>query len=234
MLVVGSILCGCGGQTPQQSGALEATGNLEGTVRLVGTEIPAPTRVENSTDPEVCGTEHTLEDLVVSPENGGIRYAIVAVTGLPSSAISQPEPERLVLDNANCRFSPHASVLTLGSTVEAVNSDAVLHTTHLYGPADINISLPVKGARGTRRLEQPGVYVIKCDIHGWMQAFVRVDQHPYHVVTDENGSFRIEAVPAGNYTLEVWHEKLGSRTTEVRVEDGATLSVPVEYVWLEN
>ena len=234
MLIAVSILSCCGGQTSPPSGALEATGNIEGTVRLVGAELPAPTRVANSTDPEVCGTEHTLEDLVVSPENGGIRYAIVAVTGLPSSAISQPEPERLVLDNANCCFSPHASVLTLGSTVEAVNSDAVLHTTHLYGPADINISLPVKGSRSTRQLERPGVYVIKCDIHGWMQAFVRVDLHPYHAVSDEGGHFRIEGVPAGSYTLEVWHEKLGSRATEVRVEDGTTISVPFEYVWSEN
>lgn len=234
MLIAVSILSCCGGQTPPPSGALEATGDIEGTVRLVGAELPAPTRVANSTDPEVCGTEHTLEDLVVSPENGGVQHAIVAVTDVPSSAIPLLEPGRLVLDNANCRFSPHASVLTLGSTVEAVNSDTVLHTTHLYGPADINISLPVKGARSSRQLERPGMYVIKCDIHGWMQAFVRVDQHPYHAVTDETGSFRIEAVPAGSYTLEIWHERLGSRATEVRVKDGATISVPVEYVWPEN
>jgi len=232
LVVVAALSC-CGTPSPKLR-APEATGRIEGTVHLAGGELPSETQVHNTTDPDVCGTEHTLEDLVVSPENRGIRYAIVSVGGLSLEAIPPYQAEPVVLDNVGCRFSPHASVITVGSTVAAVNSDPILHTTHLYGPADVNISLPVKGVRSTRRLEKPGTYVVKCDIHGWMQAFVRVDPHPYHSVTDESGGFRLDGVPVGTYTLEVWHEKLGSRETEVRVEEGTTVSVLVEYTWTEN
>ncbi len=204
-------------------------GRIEGRVLLLGDDVPAPTRVENTTDPEVCGRAHTLEDLVVALDGRGVQHAIVSLLDVPESVIPSFEPGRLVLDNANCRFLPHAAVLTLGSTVEAVNSDAVLHTTHLYGPAEVNVSLPQKGARSERRLDRPGTYSVRCDVHGWMQATIRVDPHPFHAVTDERGAFRIEGVPEGRYRLEVWHEKLGTLSKEVDVREGTTTDVNVEY-----
>ncbi len=44
-----------------QSGS---NGAIEGVVHLVGEGIPSVTTVENTTDPEVCGRLHSLEDLV--------------------------------------------------------------------------------------------------------------------------------------------------------------------------
>jgi plastocyanin len=206
-----------------------ATGSIEGVVRLGGSNIPTPTRIENTTDPAVCGRGQTLDDLVVSAENRGIRYAIVALVDVPEGSVPAVSPDRVVIENSGCRFAPHAAVATVDSTVEAVNADSILHTTHLYGPADLNISLPVKGARATRELSRPGLYVVKCDIHGWMQAFIRVDRHPFHAVTDTAGSFRIEGIPAGRYRIEVWHEKMGTREVEVEVQEGRTSSLSVEF-----
>jgi len=219
----------CRGSESPRPRALTATGNIEGTVRLLGGELPKATRLQNTTDPEVCSLGHTLEDLVVSTENRGVRYAIAAVRDVPSEATPPFEPGRLVLNNTECRFSPHAAVMVVGSTLEAVNSDPILHTTHLYGPAELNISLPVKGVRSERRLERTGLYTVRCDVHGWMQAIIRVDPHPFHAVTDESGAFRIDGVPEGRYTIEVWHEKLGSREREVEVEEGTTATVVIEY-----
>lgn len=125
-------LLSCGGGDAPEPRAPSATGSIEGTVRLLGEELPKPTHVANTTDPEVCGRGHTLEDLVVSGETRGIRYAIAAVRDVPSEAIPELESERVVIDNVDCRFSPHAGVTTVGSTLEALNSDPVLHTTHLY------------------------------------------------------------------------------------------------------
>jgi hypothetical protein len=104
-----------------------------------------------------------------------------------------------------------------------------LHTTHLYGAVEKNLALPVKGARSKMKVDRAGMIVIKCDIHGWMQAFVRVDPHPYHAVSDAEGSFRIGNIPPGNYTLEVWHEKLGSQQIPVRIESGETEQVKIKY-----
>ena len=198
---------------------------MAGTVRLVeGVELE-PTRITNTTDPEICGEGQTLEDILFS-ETRGIENVIVSVRGVPAV---EAEPETLVLDNVECRFEPHAAAITAGSTIEAHNSDAVLHTTHLYGPAEINISLPIEGASSSRTLDEPGMYVVKCDVHGWMQAFILVDAHPFHDVTDSDGRFRIEGLPAGKYTLELWHEKLGPLEREVRIDETTPTSIEMEY-----
>ncbi len=201
-------------------------GALEGVVRLGGRERPGPTRVENTTDPAICGESQTLEDLLVS-EGGGIQNVLVAVRGVPR--IPNPPPARLVLDNRECRFVPHVSVLTVGSTIETTNSDSLLHTVHLYGAVKANIALPSKGRAVERTVTRPGMIVVKCDVHGWMQAFIRVDNHPFHAVTDADGQFRIPDIPAGTYDLEIWHERLGRQRKAIRVETGKTQHIDVEY-----
>ena len=45
--------------------------------------------------------------------------------------------------------------------------------------------------------------------------------HPFFAVSTEGGSFEIEGLPAGIYTVEAWHEQLGTQTQRVTV-DGAT------------
>lgn len=198
---------------------------IEGTVRIApGVELK-PTVIANTTDPEVCGQGRTLEDVVVS-DSGGVQNVIITVRNAPNV---ETEPETLVLDNVDCRFEPHAAAITLDSTIEARNSDATLHTTHLYGPKELNISLPIEGMTSSRVLDQPGLYAVKCDVHGWMQAFVRVDPHPFHDVTDADGRFTIEGLPAGTYTLEIWHERLGTLTREVSVEGARPATIAIEY-----
>jgi len=85
------------------------------------------------------------------------------------------------------------------------------------------------GHFGTVKVDEPGMYVVKCDVHGWMQAFIRVDPHPFHSVTDSDGRFRIEGLPPGNYTLELWHEKFGTLARDVRIDDTASTTIEIEY-----
>jgi carboxypeptidase family protein len=55
----------------------------------------------------------------------------------------------------------------------------------------------------------------KCDVHGWMNAYVGVLDHPYFAVTGDNGSFELKGLPPGTYTIEAWHERLGTKTQSV-------------------
>ena len=107
-------------------------GTIEGRVIFQGQTIPSPTEIENATDPEVCGTRHSLEDLLISRKNRGIQNVIVALVSKGSPLPRSSSQERLILDNQKCRFQPHAAVLPAGSIIEAVNSDPMFHTTHLY------------------------------------------------------------------------------------------------------
>lgn len=207
-----------------------SVGSVQGEVRLAASSaVPRPTSVQNTTDPEVCGRTHTLEDWLVSGRNRGIRNVIVTVEGVPTDKLPSVVPGRLVLDNKKCGFLPHAGVLTVGSTIETVNSDPVLHTVHFYGPVDVNIALPLKDMRVSKRVDTPGMVVVKCDVHGWMQAFIKMDAHPFHAVSDVSGSFRIPNVPPGDYVLHAWHEKLGDHREAVRIRAGEITRLVVTY-----
>ena len=198
-------------------------------MKFTGAAPPRPTRIQNTTDPVVCGRTHTLEDWVISPQARGVRNVILDLENVPLDQIPVVSPGRLVLDNSRCRFVPHASVLTVGSTIEIVNSDPILHTVHFYGPMEVNIALPLKNMRVNRRVDAAGMIVVKCDVHGWMQSFVRVDAHPFHAVTDGAGSFRIAGVPPGEFVLHAWHEKLGDRRETVRIRAGEVTTLTIEY-----
>jgi hypothetical protein len=62
-----------------------------------------------------------------------------------------------------------------------------------------------------------------------MKAYVRVDRHPFHAVSDAAGRFEIRDVPAGSYTLEVWHESLGTQRLPVTVREGRTEQMEIQY-----
>ena len=217
----------------RQTGGTRSTasaGIVQGEVRLAASStLPRPTTVQNTTDPAVCGRIHTLEDWLISGRNRGVQNVIVTVEGVPIEKIPTVEPGRLVLDNKQCGFLPHASVLTVGSTIEAHNSDPVLHTVHFYGPMDVNVALPLKDMRVSRRVDTPGMMVVKCDVHGWMQAFVKVDAHSFHAVSNASGSFRIPDLPPGEYVLHAWHEKLGDHREPVRIRAGEITTLAVTY-----
>jgi len=207
----------------------QATGNLEGAVTLGGDLLPSPTTVANTTDPEVCGQIHTLHDVVVSRANRGVRNTVVALLDVPAERIPDPSPERLVIDNRDCEFFPHASVASIGDTVVAENSDPTLHNTHYYGSMRSNIALTAQGMTASRVARLTGLVTVLCDVHGWMKAYIRIDPHRFHDVTDERGRFRIDDIPPGRYTLEFWHETLGTREVVVQVEAGSVTTVNVEY-----
>ena len=209
--------------------AQETLGVLQGQVLLDGSRLPQATQVENTTDPQECGTTHSLENILVGKENRGIQNVIVALRDVPRQDRYPTQPGRLLLDNRNCRFQPHAAVLTTGSTIEAVNSDSVSHSVHLYGLRNVNLVLAPQRSKDVGMATRPGYVIVKCDIHGWMQAYIRVDDHPFHAVTDADGRFRIEGIPAGTYTVEFWHEHFGDREGRVTIRGDADSNITFHY-----
>ena len=63
----------------------------------------------------------------------------------------------------------------------------------------------------------------------WMSAWVVVAANPYHAVTGESGRFTLPRVPPGTYTLEIWHETLGTRRQTVTIDAGQTREVDVDF-----
>ena len=199
--------------------ALAAGGTISGTVKYEGT-APAPKPVEVTKDKEVCGLhQHFQEDLVVGSD-GGIANAVVIVKG----AKGDMKPGDVTFDQKGCDYVPHVLAFPAGSTVKIVNSDGILHNIHTYSTANpsFNMAQPKFKKVIEQKVEKPEVIKVTCDAHGWMHGWWVATDTPYFAVTDDKGNYTIKDVPAGDYTVEVWQEKLGTEDQKASVKDGAT------------
>ncbi len=187
-----------------------AAGDVHGTARFNGpVERLAPLTVTK--DNGACGAALPDESLLVA--KGNLANVVVTLQGAPGAA-----PGKVTLDQQGCRFVPRVQVAPLGSTLEILNSDAVLHGVHgwLGRSTRFNIPMPTKGARASAKLDRVGVIQVRCDVHGWMRAYLIVANGPA-AVSGPNGTFTLRDVPPGRYALTAWHERLGEKTAQVTV-----------------
>ncbi len=78
----------------------------------------------------------------------------------------------------------------------------------------------------TEPLRRAGLYVLACRRHPWQRAYLWVVDNPYVTTTEWEAyrnplcNFRIENVPPGTHTVEVWHPVFQpvKRTFEVTIE----------------
>ncbi len=231
LLMVGAALV-VAAVVPSPTDGVPPNGSIVGTITTSTAKGAAPLKVD--TDAEFCGEEIPSE-AVVATAKGHVRYAVVSLDG--ASFPGQPTTDQLRIENKKCAFAPHVQTGTVGSTLNAFNQDGVLHNVRLYLKMGskrrslVNLALPAKAgpvdaSRATRRA---GTIEVTCDAHTWMFAYVVLFDHPYHAVTDAQGSFAIENVPPGTYPLKVWHESLGELVTEVVVEAGKPTTVALQF-----
>lgn len=196
-----------------------AGGTITGAVKFAG-DPPPPKEVPATKDKHVCGkTPIYDESLVVDKGTKGIQWAVVSVQG----AKGKWNGKEASIDQKGCVFHPHV-VVTPPGKLTVLNSDGVLHNFHSYGKANPAMNRAQPGFRKKMEVEfnKPEIVKITCDAHSWMLAWIVVTDDPFVAVTDEKGNFKIENVPPGTYTLEVWQETLGTTTQKVTVEAGKT------------
>lgn len=209
----------------------DAAGTIRGTVTFRG-EVPAAERLEITTDAEVCGVEPKFaSDLLVGEGNDGVRYVAVWLSDIREGKNWETRAEPRTLNQKSCSFVPHVLVVPAGEQFFTVNSDGILHNIHTRGTENrpVNKAQPGFLERLPHRLRYPEIVRVECDTHDWMRAWIVVAAHPYYAVTESDGSFVLEGVPLGTYTLQVWHEKLGTLSREVTVSAGAEARIDVEY-----
>ncbi|MGH7267269.1 MAG: carboxypeptidase regulatory-like domain-containing protein [Candidatus Rokuibacteriota bacterium] len=205
-----------------------AAGEIRGRVLLSGAMPPAR-KVPVTIDSYVCGTEKVSEDLVVTSDRE-IRNVVVWIDTPPPGAPSAGPPPPTQMDQKECAFTPRVVLVPAGGTVEFLNSDRLLHNLHSRAkdnPA-FNRTQP-KGRAIPISFARPEIVRVDCDLHSWMRGWVVVTPHPFYVITDAQGRFRLDNLPAGQYTLQMWHERLGQLSRPLTVAaDGAT-SVTLEF-----
>jgi plastocyanin len=193
--------------------------NADGQAKLEGDK---PETKPLTIDPEKskgCVHEGSVDDqdrsLMIS-KDGGVANVVIEV--MVDGAEVMPKEEPYHLDQHGCRFEPHVVVVPVGATVEFLNSDEISHNVHTYAGKNDNMNkLIAAGAKESQTYTKADRVEIKCDIHPWMNSFLIVSETPYFAVSDENGKFSLEGLPAGEHKVEYWHEKLGKGNTKVTV-----------------
>jgi hypothetical protein len=112
------------------------------------------------------------------------------------------------------------------------NSDATLHNVNAAPKNNraFNFGQPASVPAVARTFDKPEVMIpLRCDVHGWMNAYVGVVAHPFFAVTKDDGRFEIKGLPAGTYTIEAWHEQLGTQTQSVTVDAQAPAKVAIAF-----
>ncbi len=228
LAVLAAFMSACGGDgdstraIPQQTGTKRidaaSTGAIAGRVTYQG-QTPVPATIRITGDPACRAHSDTVQDETLLVDGaGGIKNAFVYVkNGLEDYAFDPPT-EPAVLDNKGCRYEPHVLGVRVGQPLRIRNSDATMHNVHgmAHANQEFNQSLPLQGMTITETFTAPEIGIpFKCNVHGWMTAYGHVVAHPYFAVTDAAGRFSLPNLPPGTYILEVWHEKLGSRTQQI-------------------
>src|SRR6185295_9514428 len=207
---------------PGPAGA-QGGGTIEASVTYAG--APVVEKLKVNKDTEKCGTEAVVEKVVVGG-NKGLANAVVSVPGAKGGA---PKAVKTTVDQHGCKFVPHVSAMTPGE-MDLKNSDDILHNIHTYSTANpsINKAQPKFKKVMTEKFEKPEMIKLTCDVHSWMLGWVAVLPNQFFGVTDANGVTKIDNVPPGKYTVEVWHETLGKQTKDVEVKAGQAAKVAFE------
>jgi len=148
--------------------------------------------------------------------------AVVYISAVPGKTFPAPK-EHARFDQVNLVFHPHVLPVLVGTTVDFLNSDAVLH--NVFTPdacaEKFNLGTWPKGQIRSYEFKKECVATLLCKVHPEMEAFVVTVPTPYFAVTTADGGYRIPDVPDGTYTVKVWHPKLKAMQKSVTVA-GAT------------
>jgi hypothetical protein len=229
LFIISVMLCGCNNPAPPQQSAPVApavdpatASSLSGHVTFAGAVPPAEV-VRLDSDPK-CVTaaqgEVRQTEFIVSNDGTSLGNVFVYIKdGLAPRFYAVPN-EPVVLDQQKCRYVPRVLGIQVGQPLEIRNSDPLLHNVRAESTVNrpFDLGQPLQGIKTTQRFTTREVMIpVKCQVHAWMRGYIGVLEHPFFAVTDANGRFSIPQLPAGTYTIEAWHEQLGTQTQQITV-----------------
>ena len=223
---------GAGGGAAVENPVDAATaGNIAGSIVFEG-DAPSMDVIDMAGE-AVCAAKHSstpMTEGVVVNGNGTLANVFVYVKeGLET--LQFPTPAAALLDQDGCVYIPHVLGVMVDQDITIRNSDGLLHNINASPNEQrgFNTSQPVN-MESTRSFGTAEVMVpLRCDVHGWMGAYVGVLHHPFHSVSNNSGAFNLSTLPPGEYVIEAWHERYGTQTQTATVTTGQTTEVTFTF-----
>lgn len=199
--------------------AVAGYGSVHGVVSIEG-DVPAVKKLFTAGDASVkdsaiCAAGDVVDEaLVVNAANKGIANAVIFLEKAPAAIkpeLVAPPKDPAVFDQKGCRFFPRVVAFRIGQPLMVLSDDPIPHNTHTDPKRNstFNQTISPNDRKGVEcRYTKPEATPVKvvCDYHAWMKAYHFPVDHPYFAVTDADGKFKIEGLPAGKHTFNVWHE----------------------------
>jgi hypothetical protein len=200
----------------------EGWGTVKGQVTWGGKAPPAPAKLNVDKDQNHCLKNGPLfsQEFVVNDKNGGVKNVFVWLVDATNPkkklpihpALKAVKDKEVVIDQPCCQFEPHCVALRAEQVLIGRNSAPINHNMKWTGgndnPGDNKIIPPGQQIK-IELIASARPIIVECNIHPWMKAWVRVFDHPYFALTDENGKFEIKNAPAGRYNIIMWQEGVG-------------------------
>ena len=147
-------------------------------------------------------------DVTVKDSKGAlVSDAVVYAQGNGLNA--ERAKKQTVIDQQNKEFIPYVTAVEVGTSILFPNKDNIRH--HVYSLSSAKkFELPLyKGVPAEPVVfDKEGFVTLGCNIHDWMIAYVAVLPTPYFQVTRQDGRAVLKDLPAGQYTMQVWHPAL--------------------------
>lgn len=173
--------------------------------------------------------------LLISLATADVSGKIVLANGKPARLAviflegdgAKPKPiANAMIDQRGKKFQPHVIAVPVGTTVKFPNNDLVFHNVFAeYNAKRFDLGMYPRGATRTQTFAKPGLVALFCSVHSDMSAFIMVVDTPYYAVADSSGHFDIKNVPAGEYSLKVWHESGELLQEKIRVGSNKSIDL---------
>jgi len=165
----------------------------------------------------------------------GQPVAEAVVVAVPEGGAPRGRPKLEQVEQINQEFVPKVKAVLVGSPVSFPNHDDVRHHVYSFSPAK-RFDLPLYVGTPAKPVvfDTPGVVTIGCNIHDWMVGYIYVSESPYFGTSGADGSVALGGLPAGRYSVRVWHAQLAvpeestRRTLEVQTAQSVEWTLPLK------
>jgi plastocyanin len=149
------------------------------------------------------------------------RDVVIFIDGIEST--SQTESETHVppkVSHKGREFSPKVLPIARGSTVNFFNDDNVFHNVFSLSKAKpFDLGIYPTGTTKLIQFDKPGLVKLYCNIHPKMVSSILVLNNAFFDVSDSDGSFDIQGLPSGTFTIRVWHEQASESSQQITIKD---------------